>query len=92
MDGVELLKELNERYGNAIELLAGSGMNADNAEKMFEMTGITQIHSSCKGIIFDTTTSAEEVSYQYNGCDGFEAVDKEKVKAFVEAVNKFSNK
>ena len=38
------------------ELLAGSGMNAGNAAELMERTGISQVHSSCRGWLPDPTT------------------------------------
>lgn len=65
MDGIELIGELQKRYGDKIEILAGSGINASNALEMMEKTGIHQVHSSCKGWREDPTTTGEEVSYSY---------------------------
>lgn len=65
MDGIELIGELQRKYGDRIELLAGSGMNAGNAKEMMDRTGIFQVHSSCKGWASDPTTSGPEVSYSY---------------------------
>ncbi|MFR6099666.1 MAG: copper homeostasis protein CutC [Longibaculum sp.] len=48
MDGIELIRKLQEKYGHQIEILAGSGINADNAKAMMDQTGIYQVHSSCK--------------------------------------------
>ena len=63
MDGIETIRQLQERYGNQIEILAGSGMNASNAKRMMEETGIHQIHSSCKDWVLDPTTKGKDVSY-----------------------------
>ena len=65
MEGKELLKELQETYGSGIELLAGSGVNADNAAELMAYTGIWQVHSSCKAYYEDKTTVGEDVSYAY---------------------------
>lgn len=65
MEGIEMIKTLQERYGDRIEILAGSGMNASNAKKMMDYTGIHQVHSSCKDWINDPTTSKNHVSYAY---------------------------
>lgn len=65
MDGKELLKTLQATYGDIIELLAGSGMNASNAKAMMEYTGIQQIHSSCKDWCVDETTIGKYVNYSY---------------------------
>lgn len=65
MDGRVLLKELCERYKSQIEILAGSGINASNARRLMDETGITQVHSSCKAWIKDPTTMVNGVSYSY---------------------------
>ncbi len=65
MQGIELIKNLQEKYGDRIEILAGSGMNATNAKEMMDKTGISQVHSSCKDWIKDPTTACNNVSYAY---------------------------
>ena len=65
MQGVELIKELQEKYGQQIEILAGSGMNHKNIQEMKNYTKIKQVHSSCKGYRIDPTTSNDSVSYSY---------------------------
>ena len=61
--GAGLLKELQENYGNQIQLLAGSGINADNAKALLEETGLTQVHSSCRDWKRDETTTGPWVNY-----------------------------
>lgn len=65
MDGKELIKDLQEKYGSKIEILAGSGMNASNAKELMDYTGIHQVHSSCKNYKRDNTTKSDFVSYSY---------------------------
>lgn len=89
--GAGLIRELNDRYGDRIEILAGSGINAENAGTLIEETGITQIHSSCRDWVMDPTTKGTEVSYAFADpahemC--FDVVSKEKVEELI----KFSNK
>lgn len=64
-EGKELIKDLQDKYGDKIELLAGSGVNALNAKELMEYTGIHQVHSSCKSFNNDPTTSNNGVSYAY---------------------------
>lgn len=64
-EGKDLLKDLQEKYGDKIELLPGSGVNATNAIELMEYTGINQIHSSCKSYLSDPTTANNGVSYAY---------------------------
>ncbi|MEF9968001.1 MAG: copper homeostasis protein CutC [Longicatena sp.] len=65
MDGKDLIKELQERYGNKIEILAGSGMNASNVNELMDYTHISQVHSSCKDWLQDPTTNIAKVNYAY---------------------------
>lgn len=88
-DGAILLKKLQDRYGDKIEILAGSGINPANAAKLMTDTGITQLHSSCRSWVEDPTTAAGKVSYAYAPAPYetmYEAVDEEKVREFVAAV------
>lgn len=64
-EGIGLLKELQERYGSRIELMAGSGIHAGNAEKIRKETGISQLHSSCKVWNQDVTSIGENVTFGY---------------------------
>lgn len=89
MDGIELIKELQAKYGDKIEILAGSGMNATNAREMMDRTGIYQVHSSCKDWINDPTTACHEVSYAYAPApheSDYDVVSKDLVKAIVESI------
>ena len=65
MEGKDLLKKLQEIYGSKIQILAGSGVNDQNARELMEYTGIYQVHSSCKSYRKDPTTMGETVSYAY---------------------------
>lgn len=65
MDGIELIKDLQAKYGDKIEILAGSGVNAGNAQEIVEIAKINQIHSSCKDWRADPTTSGKDVNYCY---------------------------
>ncbi len=86
-DGLDLIKELNEKYGDKIEILAGSGINYKNAKEIMSKTGISQIHSSCKDFIQDNTTSSQNVTYAYlNNENKYDVVSCELVKNLVESV------
>lgn len=63
VDGMAMIKSLQESYGTRIEILAGSGVNASNARKLMNETGIWQVHSSCKDWQTDLTTKGNGVSY-----------------------------
>ena len=89
MQGIELIKELQKKYGDQIELLAGSGMNAGNAKEMMSYTGISQVHSSCKDWLHDTTTTIGHVSYSYaegEHKDDYDVVDRSLVEKLVSSI------
>lgn len=65
VQGSGLLKELQTRYGDRIEILAGSGINVSNARQLMEDTGLSQVHSSCKDWVSDPTTAVNGVSYAF---------------------------
>lgn len=90
-EGIELIAKLQEKYGDRIEILAGSGINASNALEVMEKTGISQVHSSCKGWRKDPTTTGKEVSYSYVGGvhkDDYDVVDEKLVRTLVESIKK----
>lgn len=64
-EGLALIKELQCRYGNRIEILAGSGVQAENALHILKTAGVNQLHSSCKSWKSDPTTSSNGVTYGY---------------------------
>ena len=85
MDGKELIKDLQSRYGDKIEILAGSGINALNANEIMDYTGICQVHSSAKSWVEDITTSHNDVSYAYNE-NMYDVVDEKLVNMLVKGV------
>lgn len=88
IEGLALLKKLQESYGDRIQILAGSGVNAGNARKIMEYTGITQIHSSCKAWLKDKTTTKNHVSYAYAQDDfSYDVVDSKLVEELVKIVH-----
>lgn len=90
-NGIPQIRELQQKYGNAIEILAGSGVHAGNAKKIMEETGIWQVHSSCKGWKLDETTEGSEVSYAYAAPPHekeYDIVDENLVRKIVEAVTR----
>lgn len=89
IDGIDLIKQLQQKYGDKIEILAGSGVNASNAKKIMETANIYQVHSSCKDWLKDNTTSCENVSYSYADepfKDYYDVVSKELVQNLIESI------
>ena len=87
--GIALLKQLQDQVQDRMELVAGSGVSYENAADLVRQTGIRQLHSSCKGLRLDPTTSGKEVNYRIDDHDGYERVDEEKVRRFAAVMHSF---
>lgn len=48
LDGVPLLRQLNEQAGGHIRILAGCGVNEGNIRQIYERTGVTEYHFSAR--------------------------------------------
>lgn len=89
--GADQIKKMQELFGDQIQILAGSGMNATNAMDLIEKTGIHQVHSSCKGYDNDPTTSGEKVTYSYlagEHADDYDVVKEELVAKLMAAIGR----
>lgn len=89
VEGIPLIKELQSRYGRQIEILAGSGVNATNAKRLMDETGIFQVHSSCKEWKTDATTNMNGISYSFakepfESC--YDTVSKKLVSELIQSV------
>ena len=84
MQGASVLEKLQSEFGNQIELLVGSGINANNIRALKEQTGLHQFHGSCKEWCKDPTTTVGNVSYAYHESDDYDCVSLEKVKSIVQ--------
>lgn len=84
MQGASVLEKLQSEFGNQIELLAGSGINANNIRTLKDQTGLHQFHGSCKEWCKDPTTTVGNVSYAYHEGDDYDCVSLEKVKRIVQ--------
>ena len=87
IEGKEVIKNLQEKYGDKIEILAGSGVNVGNMDEIMDYTGINQVHSSCKAWVEDQTTHKNNVSYSYASAPNemnYDVVSYELVKNMIE--------
>ncbi|MBF1105704.1 MAG: copper homeostasis protein CutC [Solobacterium sp.] len=82
--GASVLEKLQSEFGDQIELLAGSGINANNIRALKEQTGLHQFHGSCKEWCKDPTTTVGNVSYAYHESDDYDCVSLEKVRSIVQ--------
>lgn len=83
IDGLDLLKDLQEKYGDQIELVVGSGVNKDNIKEILEKTNVNQVHASFKAWSKDPTTDSNGVSYSYSDLGDYEVSSLKKIRAFI---------
>ena len=86
-----MLRQIQAGYGSTITILAGSGINDKNAIELMNYTGISQVHSSCRGWVEDSTTSNGIVDFSYAGeseKNQYEAVDGKKILALTNTLKK----
>ena len=88
LQGCELLNHLQFKFGEQVEILAGSGINVDNIETLRERTGIHQFHGSCKTWRKDPTTTVGNMSYAYHENDDYDCVSTENVCRVVQLLEK----
>jgi copper homeostasis protein len=84
--GKKTLAAMQKKYGEQIEILAGSGLNAQNIASFIKETGIVQVHSSCKSYQKDPATKSANCSFaMYEGEHemDYDVADADKVRAFV---------
>ncbi len=86
LDGLALIKEASQKYGDRIQILAGSGVNISNANTILDEANIYQIHSSCKDYLYDKTSNYGEVSYDYYSDSRYEAVSKDLVRGLADLI------
>ncbi len=88
VEAVDLLAKLQNKYGDKIEILVGSGVDPSNCKYLIDTTGIFQYHSSCKTWRNDPTT-VSNISYAYADYPNeecYNVVRYEKVVELVKAV------
>ncbi len=94
-EGMDRIGELQRCFGDKIEILAGSGVNAANVCELIEKTGICQVHSSCKTWRMDPTTVRGSVSYSIasgeHECQ-YDVVSEHLVRRLVEKISAFGRK
>lgn len=83
LEGAALLKELQEKYGDQIELIAGAGINKDNVVSLVKTSNVSQVHASFKVWEEDPTTSGDFVSYKFSDEGSYDVVDETKISEVV---------
>ncbi|MFT8362295.1 MAG: copper homeostasis protein CutC [Sporolactobacillus sp.] len=57
LDGAEAIKEMIDYSAGRIQILPGSGINANNAESLIKTTGCTQIHAGLRKTSHDCSSN-----------------------------------
>jgi len=78
-EGADNLREIQKQANGRIKILAGSGVNSQNAADLIRMTDVSEVHSSCKHTIENPQKTNIEDSSRYM------ETDYEEVKRFVKA-------
>ena len=86
INGKKTLKALQSKYGNKIEILAGSGINHCNVDEIINDCLVNQVHGSFKTWYQDKTSENENVSYAYSKDGSHEGVSLEKLGALIKKV------
>ncbi|NLQ13478.1 copper homeostasis protein CutC [Olsenella sp. KGMB02461] len=90
LEGAPLIAHLQSTWGDRIEILPGSGIRPSNAAQLLATTGVSQLHSSCTGIIPSpaAATAAHGVNFSVPGyaVDTMLVVDEAIVQDMVNVV------
>lgn len=46
VDGIDMIRQMQEKFGDKIRIMAGGGVNIDNVMKIINETGVTNCHAS----------------------------------------------
>lgn len=92
MAGSEMLAELHAAAAGRIIIMAGGGVNSDNATTLMQTTGIRELHASCKvNRESEMTFRRESVSMSTPGSDEFSypATSADKVSLLAQTIHSF---
>lgn len=90
--GAELLKVLQEKFGDKIEILAGAGISTENLESIIKNTEVTQVHGTFKKYGVDQTTTGIDVTYRYTDKGDYEEVNPIELTQAVQIVKRLNEK
>lgn len=82
---IPVLKQLQEKFGNQIEILPGGGIRAHNVAQVVEGTGIHQVHTSAKHMVLDSSTRRFSLAKDER-LHSYAAVDAKKLQELMDAL------
>ena len=83
-----MIKKLQEKYGEKIQLLCGGGVTKENIQYLIQETGIHQIHGSFKMWKVDPTTKNHGMSYAYHEGGDYEQTNELLLKTVMALINR----
>jgi len=91
-EGREVIKAMQQAYGDQVQILAAGGVTASNVKKIMDYTGISQVHCSAAvhGYRYDPTTIKGETSYSYltgKHAMQYAVIDPDKVEEIIKAAS-----
>lgn len=88
LEGIGLIKTLVKKALGRISIMAGSGVNEENVRHIIRETGVTEVHSTAKGIFSSKMNwHHPEVSFSKYPDEGLEFTDVVRVKKLVELIS-----
>lgn len=89
-DGRNMIKKFEKEFGTEIEILPGGGINASNARKLIEYTGVKQIHLGASSIMHDESTHKNrDIAFGTLNLilpDEYSKTDEEKLSAVINSI------
>lgn len=85
-EGCKILANLQEKYGDKIEILPGGGVREHNVESILAITKASQIHMTAKHTVLDTSTMHHGTSDNSKENHSYIATQKEQLSAIISKI------
>ncbi len=86
--GREQLQQWQQRYGQQIELLAGSGIRSDTVNALIQATKVSQVHGSFRMQRIDPTSINHGISFNVGEQYSYDGVDAEELRLCLEQLRR----
>lgn len=90
LSGADVLRQLQEQYGDRIHILAGASVSSGNVAEIVRLSGVTQVHTSGRDWKVDSTTLSNPnapVTYDIDHADSYEYFSGNKLAEFLTALD-----
>ncbi len=85
-NGLKILQDLHERYGDKIALLPGGGVREHNVQEILTTTKLKEIHMTAKHRIIDTSTLKDSAESKNPDSHAYVATDENQLKAIMKKI------